>query len=243
MSDGPTPHRVVIVDDDVWVRGGRAQALSGVDGIEVVATVSHAEALDRPELWDGVDVVLVDAWDPRAGFDRFPGVRVVEAIRSVGGPDVMVIVITGHVINDMLRLRMAEAGADFFYGHDDVSNLDQLLAVITCPDDERRPELDPDRLELLGVRPGSQPNAVLNRVSDQQWQAAFSGQSQKSLPLSRRAIMRIRRELGEVGRVAPSTGTSRQARWPEWQQIVRVVNLARGAGPPDDGDDATRRDD
>jgi len=53
-----------------------------------------------------VDVALVDAWDHGAGFDRFPGVGVVRAIRR--HPDnsaVTIIVVTGHVVNNFLRPR------------------------------------------------------------------------------------------------------------------------------------------
>jgi DNA-binding NarL/FixJ family response regulator len=77
--------RIVVVDDDVWVRRGRAASLAEVPELAVTAVLSHAEALDF-DRWDDADIALVDAWDERADFDRFPGVRVVEAIRAPQTP-------------------------------------------------------------------------------------------------------------------------------------------------------------
>ena len=152
MSPGPTVRRVVIVDDDLWIRRGRAEALDAHDAIEVVATMDHAEAVDSTGIWESVDVALVDAWDHRAGFDRFPGVAVVEAIRGVRTPaETTIIVITGHVVNDMLRLRMAEAGADYFYGHDDVAGVEELVGVVCSPGGDHRPEVAAATLRELGV--------------------------------------------------------------------------------------------
>jgi hypothetical protein len=49
--------------------------------------------------------------------------------------------------------------------------------------------------------------------------------------VSRRAIMRIRREIAAIARVEEpaATGGPHDARWPEWQQVVRFVNRVRGA--------------
>ena len=232
----PVPaRRVAIVDDDLWIRSGRAHALSAVDGIDVVTTVDHTEAIDSIGLWDTVDVALVDAWDHRAGFDRFPGVAVVEAIRRSRTPDeTTIIVITGHVVNDMLRLRMAEAGADYFYGHDDVAGIDELVGVIREPGIDRRPDLSAATMADLGVRPGSRPNAALAWIREEGLDDAFSGESQKALPVSRRAIMRIRREIGTIARVNEprATGAEHEVRWPEWQSVVRFVNRVRGVDEP-----------
>ena len=128
--------RVAIVDDDLWIRSGRSEALAKVESLEVVATLDHGAALADPDLWSSVDVAVVDAWDRNAGFDRFPGVTVVEAIRRVRSrTETVIVVISGHVLNDMPRLRMAEAGADYFYGHDDVSYVRHLSqAVIRARD-------------------------------------------------------------------------------------------------------------
>jgi CheY-like chemotaxis protein len=235
MDLAPSARRVAIIDDDLWIRNGRAQALDAVAAIEVAATMNHAEAIDSIGLWESVDVAVVDAWDHRAGFDRFPGVAVVEAIRRVRTPaQTTIIVITGHVVNDMLRLRMAEAGADYFYGHDDVAGVDELVAVITEPGSDHRPDVPRAAMRDLGVGPGSRPNAALAWIRREGFDEAFSGGSQKALPVSRRAIMRIRREIAAIARVSepPVTGGAHDARWPDWQHVVRFVNRVRGADEP-----------
>lgn len=240
--------RVVIVDDDVWVRTGRSHALAEREGIEVLASLDHSEALARPALWDVVDVVLVDAWDHRAGFDRFPGVAVVRAIRShPRSSAVRIIVVTGHVVNEMLRLRMAQAGADFFFGHEEVADPERLATVVLeCsaergpgrrgPDEQGPDDRGPDeRLRDPGVIPAdADPDAALDWVRAHDAGAAFTGESQKALPVSRRALGHIRREVGA------RAGLGAHGRLPPWRQVAAFVNRARGADLEGPGVDRRR---
>ena len=130
--------RIAVVDDDMWVRTGRVSTLESA-GLTVVMACDHDQALAGDDQWTDVDVVLVDAWDASQEWDRFPGVRVVESVRRVrSSNETLVIVISGHVTNELLRLRMAEAGADFFYGHGELRNLDDLLQAIRSPNQARR---------------------------------------------------------------------------------------------------------
>jgi CheY-like chemotaxis protein len=167
MEPEPPVRRVAVVDDDLGIRDGRAQALGTVDAIEVVATMDHAEAVDSFDLWESVDVALVDASDHRAGFDRFPGVAVVEAIRRVRTPDeTTIIVITGHVVNDTLRLRMAEAGADYFYGHDDVAGIEELIDVVTTPGIDHHPRVPAETMRERVIMRIRHEIAAIARVAD-----------------------------------------------------------------------------
>ncbi len=209
--------RVVIVDDDVWIRRGRAQALGEAPGIEVVAALSHQEALERSELWSTADVVLVDAWDPRAGFDRFPGVGVTRAIRDQRtGDGPRVAVVTGHLVNDVLRLRMAEAGADFFYSHEEVADPERLVAAVAAAataepvpstSTSRNAAIEPalDWIRIHGLEP------------------AFTPAPQKAIPFSRRTIAHIRREVGQRAGLAARGDLAR------WRVVVDFINRARGA--------------
>jgi DNA-binding NarL/FixJ family response regulator len=224
--------RVVIIDDDLWVRRGRAAALGEVSGVRVMATFSHRDAMAY-EGWEDVDVAIVDAWDETEAFDRFPGVRVVQTIRARRSPaETLIIVVSGHVFDDMLRLRLAEAGADFFYGHGEVRDVDTLAGAILRPNDARR--VTPsgrERLAEVGLTPGSHPNAALDHITQAGLTAAFEpGRSQKELPVSRRGIITARRRMGELARLAPprAAGPARRRTAPEWRAIVRFVNWARG---------------
>ena len=229
--------RVAIVDDDLWIRSGRSEALAAVEGIEVVAALDHRAALADPHLWTSVDIALVDAWDRHAGFDRFPGVAVVESIRMARlRSETAIVVISGHVLNDMLRLRMAEAGADYFYGHDDVSDINSLSEVVLRTRNSRGPRVE---AVLLEADPACRPNAALAWIKDRGLESAFSGESQKALPVSRRTIMRMRRELGSLSESPDPVGSGSPApiTSPSWYQIKRFINRARGATPLPNTDD------
>lgn len=218
--------RLAIVDDDIWVRAGRAHLLSCTGEFQVVAVLGHVDAIEQSHLLAEADVVLVDAYDPRPAFDHFPGVAVTKAIRRHGPHRPAVVAISGHVANELLRLRMAECGADLFYSHDEVADLEQLAQVI------RNAAQRLDGADRPTAPAGSlHPEAVLEWVQSSRLEAAFSGESQKSLPMSRRLIMRVRREVGET------SGLARSGAMPPWRQVTRFVNRARGADlVPGDGE-------
>jgi DNA-binding NarL/FixJ family response regulator len=224
--------KVAIVDDDLWVRHGRATALGNAPGFDVIE-MTPREAMAFGKGWDGVEVALVDAHDETEPFDRFPGVSVVESIRAhQGQTETLVIVVSGHCDNVFLRLRMAEAGADYFYRHEDVRDLASLIEVIRHPDPARR-VIAPDAAVLseLGLVPGSRPNAALHFLEDEGLVDAFDGhRSQKALSLSRRSIIRIRREMGRLAGLSPANpvGPARRLDAPEWRAVVDFVNRARG---------------
>lgn len=228
--------RVVVVDDDLWVRRGQAQALAGVDGIEVVADVALVDAMGWTEQWDGVDIVLVDAYDDSADFDRFLGANVVEAIRRRRNPEeTLVVVISGRVDDDHLRLRMAEVGADFFYNRDEVRDLARLTSVILDPDEQRRVAPDEGwRLGGQGLATTSCPHRFLRWLHDQGLEDAFRpGVIQDATGLSRRRIMGIRAAAARIGGLRPSPsrlcgGPRRKGPDPTWREVVDFVNGARG---------------
>ncbi len=226
------------MDDDAWMRRGRASWLAEADGLQVVASLSPQDALTY-EGWAECDVALVDAWDESERFYRFPGVRVVERIRTERNPEqTVIIVVSGHLLDDMLRLRMAEAGADFFYGAAEVPDLESLVEVITRPADARRVSSgDPRRLAQWGLSTDSRPNLALHHIVDEGMEDAFApGATQRQVPLSRRRIITARRRLAQLARLSPGRQPgARPLDTPEWRAVVRFVNWARGVeGPEDD---------
>jgi len=235
--DARPPRRIALVDDDEWVRRGRGQALAELAGIEVVLSVTLVDALRLAvDAWDAVDTALIDAHDPDAGFDEFPGVRVVERIRArAGRPQPVIVVITGHVLDDMLRLRMAEAGADFLFGHAHVRTVERLHAVATDPAsmaEDAAP--DPGALEELGLTTASHPNAALQWVEEaglaEVFVTAAEGESQKVLPTGRRQLQRSRQRVSDIGGIR-RTAAGQRTSLPEWQQIVDVITtIRRGRG-------------
>lgn len=229
--------RVVLVDDDVWVRAGQAAMLAGVPGIEVCAELNFTEALDRRTGWDDVDVVVVDAYDRQGNFDRFRGASVVESIRRTS-LEVLVVVVSGRISDPHLRLRMAEVGADFFYERHEVDDLDVLTSVILCPDEQRRATPgDPGELWARGLTCRSRPHRFLGWLCDHELEDAFApGQSQAATGLSRRRIMAIRAAAARIGGLRPRPGGSTggpqyKSGDPTWRQVVDFVNGSRGRGP------------
>ena len=223
--------RVILVDDDDIARHGMATLLHGTDGIEVVGSFSHSEALQVGASWAEADVVVVDAADEQSSFDQFPGVAVVEALRSHRGrSETTVIVVTGHFFDPALRRRMREAAADFFYHRSDLRSAGALRGAVLRP--ARQYEVsasdDLDDLDDL-VRHGVSRATRVNEA------VRFAGQHGLSgLPAPRgersRAWLRRRQEFNRVARLSPMNRTGlppdRDQHEPSLVQIDRFLRWA-----------------
>ena len=197
---------VAIVDDDEWVRRGRVAALGETDDIVPVIGVDHRSAMAMSlDEWAGIDKVLIDAYFDEADFDHFAGVGVAERIRSVElSPQPTLIVVTGHVLNDVLRLRLAQAGADYLFSHYQVRTVEQLAAAVRDPGAfaiDLVPH--PDGLGRLGLSADSRPNDALRWVEREGLHQLF----------------RARRNQGRARRPTRSAGVEYQRfviGWPTW---------------------------
>ena len=98
-------------------------------------------------------------------------------VTAVSGPFAEV-VISGHVLSDVLRLRMAEAGADFFYGHEEVRELDDLLAVIRSPEQARRVQVIDETASAANKRPILDPRIAASDI----WRSTHFSKMPFSLP-------------------------------------------------------------
>jgi hypothetical protein len=161
--------RVAVIDDNTISLTGDVVSLAAHPLIEVVAAVSHDDALRWGEAeWSQLDAVVVDAARPfddenhyREG-DHFPGVAVVTRVRELC-PDLLIIVVTGRFFEDGLRRRMKEAGADFFYFRDHLRSPERLHRAVLEPEmcAAGVPDVqDPDALVALGV----DSRSVVNRL-------------------------------------------------------------------------------
>ena len=221
----PPVLRVAIVDDDPWVREGRASALARTGEVEVVECTDHGGALRRPG-WHDIDVLLLDAHDANAGFDRFAGVRVVELVRRDGTPDhPRIVVLTGHALNDLLRIRMAEAGADALYPHSTVRTVEALLAVVRGELPLPTPSADEAR-RRAGLAPHARVNDAVEWAERNLGAEALTEQPQKNLDVSRRRVITARSRVSGMAGMSPSGGSRRL---PEWKAIVSFLQRARGA--------------
>lgn len=213
MPDGVL--RIAIVDDDSWVRRGRAAALGESATTVVVSTWSPDEALatTADDLVGHVDVVLVDAHDESAGFDKFVGVRVVAHVRELCGRELpRIVVITGHVYNDLLRIRLAEAGADFLYAHSDVRSPEALLEAIS----RAWTSAGAPEPVSTGI------NTAVDWAARNLGEPALQNESQKALPVTRRSIITARHRLARY--VAPNSDGA----VPTWKEVSAFLDRARG---------------
>lgn len=224
------PIRVIIVDDDTWIRIGRTQGLAEFDDIEIVASLPHDEAMDCS--WEDIDVAVIDAHDSRQEWDRYPGVRVVEAVRRTRPPTATTVIVTsGRMFDPMLRLRMAEAGADYFYSHLDAHDPTSLADLIRRPDGSHAATVDDrEALAEMGLRTWSRPNEALRWLERSGAAGYFTGSgTQKSAGVSRRALGKARDEVARLARIDPSLGDpERRPGDVTWRDVVKFVNRALG---------------
>ncbi len=218
--------RVLIVDDDPWLRAGRRAVLEEAAGVIVVDAVDHHVAADRTD-WDDVDVVVLDAHDPRAEFDHFAGVVVAERVRRASA-SIRIVVLSGHAYNDVLRLRMAEAGADEFHAHRDVDTAEELVRIVTepaldtdAPEDARRIARD-----RLGVAAGASVNDGVRWAREHLAPDALGPDGAPRM--SRRRTITARSKLSELmGLRATPTSAARRTT-PTWREVSSFLDRARG---------------
>ncbi|NRQ37501.1 hypothetical protein HII36_37570 [Nonomuraea sp. NN258] len=127
--------RMVVIDDDPYVRRGVAAFLGECAGIQVLAVLDHEAALLFGRRWREIDLALVDAADDSRTDDQFPGVAVVEEIRRQCGADhrPRVMVVTGHAYDEAVRRRMREAGADYLYDRRSLMDEQAMLSAVLRP--------------------------------------------------------------------------------------------------------------
>jgi len=223
------PQRVVVVDDDDLSRRGMAELLGDRPDLQVLAALTHDQALRHPR-WDGVDVALVDAADARQEDDQFPGVEVVEAVRERGGDRTTVIVITGHFLDDAVRRRMREAGADYYYNRIDIQDAAALYqAVLSCKDQPPPgvpPEQDPEHMFRLGVTEGTRVNDGVRFAREHPVDSGLSAGRTRGA----RARLRYRRIFGRQTHLNPVNSDGRPPERaqedPSISQIQRFLDWA-----------------
>jgi CheY-like chemotaxis protein len=222
------PVRVVVVDDDDINRRGMASLLDEDAEIEVVGSVTHADALGRPDLWAGVDVALVDAADERNRADHFPGVAVVEEVRRHRPRgQTVIVVITGHFFDDAVRRRMREAQADFYYHRSEVGDARSLREAVLEPEAHRRVPgpVDAEDLFNQGVTDETRVNRAVTYAAEHGLESAMAEEGRP-----RRSWLRLRREFNREARLSPVTVDGRRPDRPQVlpsrPQIARFLQWA-----------------
>jgi DNA-binding NarL/FixJ family response regulator len=229
-----TMRRVAVVDDDDLSRRGMAELLADRPEVEVVASLTHDQAMTQPR-WDQVQVAVVDAADEREDTDQFPGVEVVEAIRHRGGDHTVVVVVTGHFFDDAVRRRMREAGADFFYNRIDLHDAAALYRAVCDLEGQAGgvpAESDPEALFRLGVTEHTKVNDGVRYGTDHPMVAELSGGAIRRA----RARLRYRLAFGRASRLSPVNSDGRpperDQEAPSLPQMQRFLDWATKAKRP-----------
>ncbi|MFF5207836.1 response regulator [Streptosporangium sp. NPDC000396] len=221
--DSPA-RRLVIVDDDDINRHGLAAILSIAPGLQVVAGLDHERAMAW-QGWPRIDVALVDAADERRADDHFPGVAVVETIRTTS-PDTVVIVITGHFFDGAIRRRMKEARADYFYHRGELADAAVLVATVRDPRRAVPPPADPEEEIRHGVSRHSRVNRAVRHALERNLPETIA---ERRNPRSR-VWERLRREFNREAELTAMTSDGRtpdrRQDLPSLPQISRLLQWA-----------------
>jgi hypothetical protein len=194
-----------------------------------------------------VDVLLVDAADPRNRDDNFPGVAVVEEVRRHRTrQQTLIVVITGHFFDDAVRRRMREARADLYYHRAELGDVQALRDVVLRPP-AHRPVPDPLQPEALfsqGVTEETRVNRAVAYAGEHGLETALAGDGRP-----RRAWLRLRREFNREARLSPVTVDGRPpdrsqalpsrpqiARFLAWATRIKTGQRPDGGRDPDAGD-------
>jgi hypothetical protein len=147
------------------------------------------------------------------------------------------VALTAATGNPLVAVRAGEAGADHLYPAGEVGDLVALAGVVTSPDPGRAPArmADLPALRSLGLSFASRLTAGLDMVEAAGLTPAFARGAGHGLT-RRRAITMRRRLAEEIGvrPVGPVSAGAHQMSIPSWQQLRRLVNLARGVDPEGD---------
>jgi DNA-binding NarL/FixJ family response regulator len=233
---GTVVQRIVVLDDLELMRRGQCSAFEEADDFELVGCASTADALAWDREWCGVDVAVVDAYDPHRTFDRFVGVEVVDHLRSLPleqQPEVFVVGVQGG--NPYLTVRLAEAGADQVYRRDELRSAADLLAAVRRPSGDRRPDPGAARLRIPGLQGPTSINRLLRLLAEDGLDRAFDpGLTQSTSGFSRRQPINVRQLVhaeAQLDAAARHRTGGRQVRGvvPTWREVVDFVNRARGA--------------
>lgn len=232
---GGADRAVVVVDADEIYRAGVAEFCRHQPGLTVVACCAPDEALASLPPLDGAVTALVEVSACTLERDRFCGVATIAHLRARYPAEELTIVATCRSpAHRYLALRLAEAGADFYYGplHRFASATALTMAVCEPSEGCRLPTQWALR-EELGLRWEGDLAAFLAAVEGYPDELWLDGRRQSELPVSRRTVARLRQQAHELaGLPAPDfrrfTGTRQPPQLPEWQEVRWFVRTLRG---------------
>lgn len=224
---------IVVIDADEIARTGFQVLLERHTCTGEIVALGHDQALARTD-WDQVHVVVIDPVDIRRPGDQVPGAAVVEHIRSCSRPDrPRIVVISSHQPDDVVRLRLREAGADAYFHRSQVREADRLFDAVFHPVDDEQipPPVDTEALHRLGINARSRINAGVRAAIEERLvpEAGWVGPRGRDR-FARRARFNQQALLQPVS--ADGLVPERPQEVPSLAQVQRFVLWATRVAPP-----------
>lgn len=228
---------VILVDADEVYRAGVVECCRRRPELEVWA-YDREIGLDDISLPSGAKPItaLVEVSSPLlAATDAFEGVAAVVSVREQLSSDVRVVATCRRPASRYLALRLAEAGADFYYGPlHQFGSADELVRAVRDPSEGCRLPTQWALREELGLSWDGNLAAFLEAIEPYPDVLWHDGIRQSELPVSRRSLHKLRVLAHEVaGLPAPDfrrfTGGLRSVpTLPEWHEVRWLVRTLRG---------------
>ncbi len=227
-------NRIGVVEADEIERIGRLSAL-GNAGCNVVDAGSPDEATAWSESdWRRFDVLLFGVSPDHLHWDRFWSLDVAHTARQVH-PNLRIIGLYGVGVRPLVRFRLAQAGIKRVWPARRARTADALVDLVTPRSHEAdRPGLISPDIRGAVVGPHTDPTAVLEYVTSEGLTDVFDHtDSQAATGLSRRAIIRLRRCISDLGDLSVPSGYATggpcvDRSLPSWRSVVDYVNSSRG---------------
>jgi hypothetical protein len=232
-------NKIGVVELDEIERIGRLAAL-GAAGCNVVDAASPDEASTWSEKdWMRFDVLLFGVVADDTHWDRFESIRTARRAHLFN-PNLRIVALCGSRVRPLVHVRLAQAGAHRMCSARRARTIDDLARLVSADPHEA------DRGTVLGfdvrgavVGPRTDPSAVLDHVVENELDEVFdNAETQAETGLSRRSIIRLRREIAEIGDLSVPSGYATGGPYvdrslPSWRSIVSYVNRARGLADVD----------
>ena len=224
---------VAVIDDDFWRRESMTRALSSHADIDVVLSVTQDDVLaSTVELWNGIDLAIVDVLDERApgevGTDLYSGIMALDHLRDL---PVRTLAITPHEGHPIVQLRLYQAGPDWVYYRWELNDPEALVEALCRPMPSRQPRRPTaDELREFGVASAQVNEVIKHYEKSELYGRVHSTVGLKHLTVSRRTLDRFRSTTSVLGfRSTEQLSTVRQARrTPRWPDVRSFLLVAMG---------------
>lgn len=230
------PSRIGVIELDEIERIGRIAAL-GAAGCGVVDAAAPVEAGEwNEESWRRFDVLLFGIVADDESWDRFDCIRIANRAH-LANPNVRLVALCGDRVRPLVRVRLAQSGMHRIWSARRTRTIDELTRLIN-PAPHEGDRLAARGFDVRGAVVGTRtdPAAVLDHILEVEMTEVFdAADRQADTGLSRRQIMRLRREISQLGDLSVPSGYATggpavDRSLPSWRAVVNYVNRARGYG-------------